>query len=64
MGGLTYFHLYTYGSQFLLRTDYTWLIWLMSFKEPEDQVARWQEKLFHQFLVQPIQIPRCSMGRC
>ena len=32
---------YLYGRKFVLRTDHSALQWLHSFKEPEDQVARW-----------------------
>ena len=33
------------GRHFLLRTDHGALTWLMNFKEPEGQMARWLEKL-------------------
>ena len=40
-----HFRPYLYGQRFLLRTDHTSLTWLLSFKEPEGQVARWIEAL-------------------
>ena len=40
-----YFCPYLYGRRFLLRTDHASLTWLLSFKEPEGQVARWIEAL-------------------
>ena len=36
---------YLLGSKFLIRTDHGSLTWLMSFKEPQGQVARWIEIL-------------------
>ena len=40
-----YFRLYVYGKQFTVRTDHGSLRWLMNFKNPEGQVARWLEFL-------------------
>ena len=40
-----YFKHYLYGKQFLLRTDHGSLRWLLNFKNPEGQVARWIEVL-------------------
>lgn len=42
---LEHFHKYLYGQQFLIRTDHAALKWLMTFKNPEGQVARWIERL-------------------
>ena len=39
------FHHYIYGRPFLLRTDHGALRWLLNFKNPEGQVARWIEVL-------------------
>ena len=39
------FHPYLYGQKFLLRTDHSALQWLLSFRQPEGQVARWLEAL-------------------
>ena len=39
------FHPYLLGYHFLLQTDHGALTWLMNFKEPEGQMARWLEKL-------------------
>jgi hypothetical protein len=36
---------YLLGRQFLVRTDHSSLAWLMSFKNPEGQLARWLEEL-------------------
>ena len=33
------------GREFTLRTDHNSLVWVRNFKEPEDQLARWLEKL-------------------
>ncbi|KAI4877894.1 hypothetical protein NFI96_002308 [Prochilodus magdalenae] len=41
VAGLRHFRHYLYGTPFLLRTDHAALTWLMNFKEPEGQVARW-----------------------
>ena len=40
-----YFRHYLYGKQFTIRTDHGSLRWLMNFKNPEGQVARWLEFL-------------------
>ncbi|XP_076247766.1 uncharacterized protein LOC143187432 [Calliopsis andreniformis] len=40
-----HFHHYLYGRRFLVRTDHAALRWLMSFKRPEGQIARWIERL-------------------
>ena len=42
-----YFRHYLYGSDFTVRTDYSSLRWLMNFKNPEGQVARWLENSFN-----------------
>ena len=42
---VAHFHVYLYGRKFTLRTDHASLRWLMNFKEPEGQVARWIERL-------------------
>lgn len=39
------FHHYLYGRKFLIRTDHASLRWLLSFRAPEGQVARWIERL-------------------
>ena len=38
-------HFYLYGRKFLLRTDHSALRWLLNFRQPEGQVARWIETL-------------------
>ncbi|CAI5684478.1 unnamed protein product [Oreochromis niloticus] len=43
--GLRHFRPYLYGKKFLLRTDHVSLTWLLSFKEPEGQLALWLEML-------------------
>ena len=39
------FHTYLYGQQFVVRTDHSALQWLLTFRHPEGQVARWLEVL-------------------
>ena len=39
------FRHYLLGRKFLIRTDHSALRWVMSFKEPTDQMARWLELL-------------------
>lgn len=40
-----HFHPYLYGRSFTLRTDHAALRWLLSFRHPEGQIARWLERL-------------------
>lgn len=40
-----HFYQYLYGRKFLIRTDHSALKWLMQFKNPEGQIARWIERL-------------------
>ena len=40
-----HFYKYLYGTRFLLRTDHASLKWLLNFRNPEGQVARWLQKL-------------------
>ncbi|GBN71653.1 Retrovirus-related Pol polyprotein from transposon 297 [Araneus ventricosus] len=42
---IEHFHHYFYGRKFLLRTDHASLRWLLNFKEPEGQIARWIQRL-------------------
>lgn len=42
---LQHFSKYIIGRKFLLRTDHAALKWLLQFKNPEGQVARWIEQL-------------------
>ena len=42
---MDHFRYYLLGRKFRLRTDHHSLVWLMSFKEPQGQVARWLEHL-------------------
>lgn len=39
------FHYYLYGRRFVLRTDHASLKWLLNFRHPEGQIARWLQKL-------------------
>ena len=39
------FHPYLYGTPFTLRTDHAALHWLLSFKCPDGQTARWLQEL-------------------
>ena len=40
-----YFRHFLYGKNFLVRTDHSSLRWLLNFKNPEGQLARWLEVL-------------------
>ena len=40
------FRNYLLGSPFLIRTDHSSLIWLLHFKEPQGQLARWMEYIY------------------
>lgn len=40
-----HFKQYLLGRKFIIRTDHSALRWIMSFKEPENQMARWLEIL-------------------
>lgn len=53
MKGIEHFHYYLFGRQFLVRTDHSCLPWLLNFRCPEGQMARWLEKLqAYDFVVQ------------
>ena len=45
VSALKHFHKYLYGQKFVLRTDHAALKWLLQFKNPEGQVARWIEQI-------------------
>lgn len=45
VSSVKHFHHYLYGRQFLVRSDHGSLRWLMNFKNPEGQLARWLEML-------------------
>ena len=45
MHAASHFHPYLYGNQFAIRTDHASLQWLLNFKNPEGQMARWLQKL-------------------
>ena len=45
VSAVKHFHHYLYGKEFKIRTDHGALKWLMQFKSPEGQVARWIEVL-------------------
>ena len=40
-----YFRQYVYGQKFTIRTDHGALRWLLNFKDPEGQIARWLQVL-------------------
>lgn len=42
---MKHFRPYLFGHHFLLRTDHGSLVWLYNMKEPEEQLARWLQKL-------------------
>ena len=41
----SHFRPYLYGQQFTLRTDHSSLQWLMNFRDPEGQWARWLQRI-------------------
>jgi len=45
VASVRHFKYYLCGVPFLIRTDHAALQWLLSFKEPEGQIARWMEEL-------------------
>ena len=45
VASVKHFHHYLYGRPFTVRTDHGALKWLLNFKNPEGQVARWIEVL-------------------
>lgn len=45
VSSIKHFHNYLYGRHFLVRSDHGALRWLMNFKKPEAQMARWLETL-------------------
>ncbi|GBM61235.1 Retrovirus-related Pol polyprotein from transposon 297 [Araneus ventricosus] len=42
---IEHFYHYLYGRKFLLRTDHASLRCLLNFREPEDQIARWIQRI-------------------
>lgn len=40
-----HFHHYLYGRHFVIRSDHASLRWLMNFRQPEGQLARWMQVL-------------------
>lgn len=42
---IDHFHPYLYGRKFTITTDHASLQWLLNFKNPEGQIARWLDKL-------------------
>ena len=50
---IEHFNYYLYGQKFRVRTDHSALQWLMSFSKPQEQLARWLEKLqIYEFTVE------------
>ena len=45
MAAVRHLKYYICGVAFVVRTDHAALQWLLSFKEPEGQIARWLEEL-------------------
>ena len=45
VSSIRHFHHYLYGRSFRVRTDHGSLKWLLNFKNPEGQIARWFESL-------------------
>ena len=42
---IDHFHPFLYGQKFTIRTNHASLQWLLNFKNPEGQIARWLDKL-------------------
>jgi hypothetical protein len=42
---IQHFHHYLYGRHFTVRSDHAALKWLLSFRNPEGQIARWIQRL-------------------
>ena len=57
------FRHYLLGRAFLVRTDHSALRWVMSFKEPQDQMARWLE-LISQYDFKILHRPGAKHGNC
>jgi hypothetical protein len=45
VASIKHFHHYLYGKHFKVRSDHGALSWLLNFKNPEGQLARWFEVL-------------------
>ena len=45
VAAVRHFHHYLYGRRFLVRSDHGALQWLLNFRNPEGQTARWLEEL-------------------
>jgi len=45
VSAVKHFHPYLYGRHFTVRTDHAALCWLLSFRHPEGQIARWLQRL-------------------
>ncbi len=45
MKAVQHFHHFLYGRHFEIRTDHAALQWLLSFRYPEGQIARWLQRL-------------------
>ena len=60
---------YLFGRKFIVHTDQQSLIWLLSFRCPQDQLARWLEELsqYHMVIHQAADIVvrmLCPAGGC
>jgi transposase InsO family protein/predicted aspartyl protease len=42
---LRHYHCYLYRRKFTIRTDHSSLRWLLNFRDPKDQLARWMDEL-------------------
>ena len=45
INAVQHFHHYLYGQHFTVRTHHAALKWLLSFRNPEGQIARWIQRL-------------------
>ena len=53
VAAVRHFHHYLYGRRFLIRSDHGALQWLLNFRNPEGQTARWLEELaMYEFEIQ------------
>ena len=62
VNAVKHFHTYLYGRRFTVRTDHASLKWLLNFKEPEGQIARFLEVLSMYFPFDVVHRPGAKHG--